>query len=125
MLTKEQILKADDIKTEIVNVPEWSGEVCIKMMTGFERDKFEQSVIHDGNTDLANIRAKFCSIVIVDESGKRIFNDADVIELGRKSGKALSRVFDAAQKLNGMTKDDFEELEKNSGTTLPDSSISS
>jgi hypothetical protein len=125
MLTREQILNAFDLKTEIVDVPEWSGSVNVKTMTGTERDSFEQGVVQDGKTDLSNIRARFCSIVIVDDEGKRLFSNSDIVALGNKSGKALGRVFDVGQKLNGFTKEDFEELSKNSGTTLPDNSTSS
>lgn len=124
MLTKEQILSALDLKTETVNVPEWNGSVNIKTMTGTERDAFEQSVVEGEKTDLSNIRARFCSVVIVDDEGKRLFSDADIVALGKKSGKALGRVFDVGQKLNGLTKEDFKELEKNSGATLPDNSTS-
>ena len=125
MLSKEQILNAIDLKTDVVDVPEWGGSVNVRTMTGTERDSFEQGVIQDGKTNLANIRARFCSIVIVDDDGKQLFTDADISALGAKSGRALGRIFDVAQKLNGLTKDDFEELEKNSGKTLPDSSTSS
>lgn len=124
MLTKEQILSVSDIKTEQIDVPEWGGSVKIKVMTGTERDAFEQSVVEGQKTDLRNIRARFCSIIIVDDDGKRLFTDADISALGKKSGTALGRIFDAGQKINCLTKDDFKELEKNSGTTLPDSSTS-
>jgi hypothetical protein len=125
MLTKEQILSADDLKIEELEIPEWGGTVNIKTMTGTERDAFEQSVIENGKTDMFNIRAKFCSYVVVDTEGKRLFSETDISALGKKSGKALGRIFDKGQKLNGLSKEDFEELEKNSGKTLTDNSTSS
>ena len=34
VLTKSQILEADDIKHESVFVPEWGGKVFVQTMTG-------------------------------------------------------------------------------------------
>jgi hypothetical protein len=113
-LTKEQILKAEDLKTEIVEVEEWGGSVNVRTMTGTERDAFEQSIVEGKDkTNLANIRARLCAVTIVDENGNRLFNDEDVVELGKKSAAALDRVATVAQKLNGFRNKDIEELGKN------------
>ena len=45
-LTKENIISADDLQRERVDVLEWKGHVFVKTMTGAERDSFEQRV-HD------------------------------------------------------------------------------
>jgi hypothetical protein len=114
-LTKEAIFSADDIKTEEVNVPEWGGEVLVKTLTGRERDAFENSVagIKNGQRkeNYANFRARFVAHCVVDENGNRLFaRDEDVEKLGRKSVKALQRVFNKAQELNAMTDEDVEDL---------------
>ena len=33
-LTREQILEADDLPTESLDVPEWGGEVLIRALNG-------------------------------------------------------------------------------------------
>ena len=114
MLNKEQILRAEDLKTTTVNVPEWGGKVKIKTLTGAERDDFEQSILRGGKIDAHNIRAKLCARCIVNEKNERLFSDAEIVALGNKSAIALDRVFVAAQKLNGLTNDEVEELAKNS-----------
>lgn len=114
-LTRDEILKADDIKTEKVEVPEWGGDVFIRTMSGAERDDFESSLIRGKKTNLSNIRAKLCALVIIDDKGKKLFAEKDVFALGRKSAKALDRVFVAAQKLNGISVEDVEDMVKNSG----------
>ena len=125
MLTKEQILQAEDLKTETVEVPEWGGSVCVRTMTGTERDAFEQSIVENkGKTNLANIRARWCAAVVIDESGNRLFDDKDIAELGKKSASALDRVFAVAQKLNGFGEKDIENLEKNSRSGQSEDSIS-
>ena len=114
ILSKDQILLAEDFKTETVDVPEWGGEVIVKTMSGFSRDQFEGSIVgKNGGTNLANIRAKMVAAVLVDESGELLFNEKDVVALGKKSAKALDRVFSVAQRLNGFSEADVEELAKN------------
>lgn len=110
-LTREQILEADDLKTETVPVPEWGGEVIVRTMTGGEYSRFEKYIIKSGDeqdeqTDLTNIRAKLCSLTIVDEAGEKIFSEEDIIELAKKSAAALNRVSRVAQKLNVIGADD-------------------
>jgi hypothetical protein len=129
MLTKEQILKAKDLVTQEVDVPEWGGTVIVKGMTGTERDSFEQAIIDtkgkSTKTNLANIRARLCSLTMVDDKGERLFADSDMIGLGKKAAKAIDRVFAVAQDLNGMSAVDVEELAKNSEAAQSEDSTSS
>ncbi len=128
VLSKEQILAVDDRKTEVVSVPEWGGDVIVGVMSGTERDAFEQSVVDTGGgnvtTNLANIRAKLCARCIVDADGKRVFNNSDIVALGEKSSAALDRIFGIAQRLNGLTADEVEQLAKNSSSDQSGSSTS-
>lgn len=118
MLTREQILKADDLPHEEVPVPEWGGSVLVWTLTGAERDAFEEATLQKRGkrreADLSNIRARLAALAVRDADGKRLFGDSDVVALGRKSARALDRVFAVAQRLNGITDEDVEELEKNS-----------
>lgn len=116
-LKRQQILDAQDLGYETVAVPEWGGEVCVKMMTGTERDRFEASNVKKdkkGNRvpDLENLRSKLLVKVLVDPDDNYLpmFTEVDIAALGKKSAKALERVADAATKLNGMqgvTEDDL------------------
>lgn len=124
MLSKDEILKADDLKTETVEVPEWGGSVLVKGMTGKMRDEFEQEIVKGKKVKMSNIRAKLCQVSIVDESGELMFNTSDIVKLGGKSASALDRVFEIASRLSGISKDDVEELEKNSGKGQSEDSIS-
>lgn len=114
LLTKEQILKQDDLKSEIVSVPEWGGDVKVSTMSGFARDRFEAGVTgKNGGTNMSNIRAKLAAATIIDEDGKLLFDEGDIIKLGNKSCAALDRVFAAAQRLNLISNSDVDELAKN------------
>lgn len=120
LLTREQILEAEDLLYEEVEVPEWGGSVRVKGLTGTERDSFERTIITniDGRgparTNLQNFRAKLVAWSVVDEEDKILFTQADVQALGQKSAQALQRVFDVAQRLSGLSPEDVEEMTKNS-----------
>ena len=115
-LTKDQILQADDLKFSEVDVPEWGGKVRIKTMTGEERDAFEDKIVvrdKDGNRkgmDIKNFRAKLLVRTIVDEEGKRVFDEQDIHALGMKSSAALDRVAEEVQEINRLRAQDVEEL---------------
>lgn len=114
-LTRDQILGVPDIMREDVDVPEWGGTVCVKGLSGTERDAFEASMVgRNGAMKLDNIRAKLVSLAVVDpDTGESLFSVGDVAILGGKSAAALNRVFGVAQRLAGLTESDIEELEKN------------
>jgi len=127
-LSREQILKVDDLQFEDVEVPEWGGVVRVRGLTGTERDAFEESIIDQRGKKtrvvMANLRAKLVAQSIVDEDGRRLFSERDVGALGEKSAAALQRVFNAAQRLSGISDEDVEELVKNSSDGQSDGSIS-
>ena len=125
-LTRQQILDADDLKTEEVNVPEWGGVVVVKAMTGTERDAFEASTLDKRNPEkrtFENIRAKLVSRTVIDPDTKtRLFTVADIEVLGKKSAAALDRIYTVSSKLSKVSDEDVEELLKNSSAAQSDSS---
>ena len=128
LLSKLEILAANDLKFEDVDAPEWGGTVRIQAISGAARDSFEDSLFSGigaaRKQDLSNVRAKLVACVLVDENGNRIFTDADVMALGAKSASALGRCFDVAQRLNGMSSEIKAELGNVSDVALSDGSIS-
>lgn len=115
MLTREAILKASDATMKEIQVPEWGGSVFVRSMSAYERDAFEaeQFRLNEAGRRAENARARMAAACVCDAEGGALFTAEDVEELGKKSAKALSRIFDAALALNGFTADDVEELEKN------------
>ena len=115
-LSKDDILKAPGPGTEIVRCPEWGGEVAVRGMTGRQRDEFELASLkheRDGNMvpDQRNLRARLIIWCVVDEdTGERLFTEADLEELGDKSAAPLVRIAEAAARLSGLSEDDVEEL---------------
>ena len=128
VLTRDAILNIADIKTELVPVPEWGGDVMVKGMNGAERDKFEASIVQqhgkEQNVNMANVRAKLASFCICDEAGKRLFTEKDIDRLAQKSAAALQRVFKVAQNLSGIGDEAVEELAAGLKNTQGDDSTS-
>lgn len=111
LLTKEAILAANDLPTERVAVPEWGGDVLVRTMTGADRDAFEASLIGK-SVRMDNVRARLVSLTLCNEAGERMFDDAEIAALGKKSARALDRVFSVAQRLNGIGTEQVEAAKK-------------
>lgn len=106
-LSKDQILEASDLNSVEVHVPEWGGTVMVRTMTGADRDAFESSMVTtnpDGSRtpDMKNLRAKLVALTLVDEGNNRLFDLSDIPRLAAKSSAALERVFEVAQRINGL-----------------------
>lgn len=115
LLSREQILGADDRKVEDVPVPEWGGAVRVRALSGSDRDAYEAGIVQirsDGsrNFSLRNARARLVSLAVIGEDGERLFSEVDLEALGDKSAVALERVFDVARSLSGLAEEDIEEL---------------
>lgn len=130
ILTKEDILNAQDSHVEPLEVPEWGGHVLVKALSGAERDSFEASISgsktgKQRKVNLENLRARLVALCLVDDKGKRLFTTADVHALGQKSAIALERVFEKATELAGMGNTDIEDMTANFTKDQSADSISS
>ena len=130
LLKRAQILNVNDARQERIHVEEWDGDVIIKSMTGIERDNWEVAIsdqkkeAKDKDGVKQNIRANLVALVLIDNQGKLLFTPEDVEALGRKSAKALDRIYSVAAAMSGITDADLEELVKNSSETVSDDSPS-
>ena len=121
-LSREKLLEKEEL--EIVEVDLGKGEfVCVRQMTGRERDQFEKSLMKEtkdkkGNVDyernLGDFRAKLAVNTVCDEEGKLVFRPQDYETLSVNiSALRLEKIVNEAQKLNAITEEDKEELVKN------------
>lgn len=116
MLKREDILQADDLPFEDVEVPEWRGTVRVRAMTASERDRWEAMTYLDskGNvTTPQDIRAKLVAFCCVDEEGNRLFTEDDIASLAKKSARAMNRLWAVASRLSAVLGSDIESLAKN------------
>jgi hypothetical protein len=108
-LTKDQMLWAKDLTIKEVKVPEWGGEVYVRMMDGDQRDKFEADQIANPHS---NVRARLVAATVCDSAGNLLFTDADIPVISKKAGAALDRIFAASAKHSRITPADIDELKK-------------
>lgn len=114
MLNREDILAQTDLKTEIVNIKEWGGDVLVSEMSGTVRDAWEQTLGEkDGAGKIVSPRAKLVVFTVVDEQGNRLFKDNDIDAIGKLSASSLEQICITAMKLNGIGDDEIEEAKKN------------
>jgi len=125
-LTREEILNAQDMRTETVHVPEWGGEIIVRTLRGDEYEHYEESLLsgrgRSRHVIYGEIRAKLLVACIVNENGNRVFTEKDIDALKSKSAAALDRVWTVAQRLSGLSAEDIEGLAKNYGADRSDDS---
>jgi hypothetical protein len=112
-LSKDQILQANDNSLMKVAVPEWGGDVFIKVMTCGERDAYENEWVRKKETGVDDFRAKFLARCLVDESGQRLFGNGDIEKLAAKSSKVINRLWMAAMEHNNLSDEAIEDTAKN------------
>ena len=116
-LSRDAILGADDQDYAEVDCPEWGGKVRLRSISGAERDAYEAScIVQKGNSrtvNMKNARAKLIVLMAVDEHGSRLFNEDDIRALAKKNARPIDRLFDACQKLAGITEEDMDSLTAN------------
>lgn len=116
MLTRAAILAADDCGERVpVEVPEWGGVVYVGVMSGLERDRFELAVMAESQTAAGprrSIRAHLAAATCYDAAGAKLFSAGDVEALSAKSGRALDRIYDVAERVNGLRADELATLEE-------------
>lgn len=121
MLSREDIERNSQLKTQIIHIPEWNGDVMIRELTGEQRDRYENSITGNELTrvgekvsqrlSLHNVRARLVSMCLIDpEKQTPLYSEKEIGLLGNKSAAALDRLFDACQKLSGITDEDMQEM---------------
>jgi hypothetical protein len=104
-LTREQILAADDLTRERVDVPEWGGPVFVRLMSAAEHARLGLAF---DSIPKEKVREHVVALTLCDDAGNPLFTPDDVEALGRKSKDAIERVFAAAQRLNKLGAADVE-----------------
>lgn len=111
-LDRQTILsKTPQLARERVNVPAWGGDVYVRELTAWERDSLEVSW---EKTKRHNFRARLAVATVCDEQGEDLFGLKDIEALGKHPSTALVAIADVAFRVNKFTKEEVEELEKNS-----------
>lgn len=125
LLNLEQILNTG-FKYKDVTVPEWGGDVRVRVMSGLARERFEriQSDAAKSGQKIDNLRERIMIATVCDELGNPLLSEEHIPVLSSKDWTSLDEVFVVGLELNGMLANSVDEAEKNSEAVQNGSSIS-
>lgn len=106
MSLRDKILAAEDIASEMVDVPEWGVKVEVRGMNGSDRSRILDAAAAAGTNGLS-VGAMYVDTVIATaydpETGLRVFSDTDRDSLLGKSASAIDRLAEVGMRLSGMS----------------------
>ena len=124
MNLREKILASKDLKTKLVEIPEWDSSVYAYELTAGEREQVFEEL--DG-------LSPHDSIVLAviagarDDKGEHIFTKDDLAALKGKSFPVIERIYGEIMRLSGVdlkaTEDEPTQVEKTSADTLSSGTI--
>lgn len=130
LLSRSQILEAQDIKTKVIPIAEWGGDVKIKQLSAKEFNDISMSMVNikkmaakqlssknqdnleDAINDIAIKNQKIMLIIksCVDENMKPLFTEADLDLLYQKNTNVIDRLIAEIEEFNASS---AEETKKN------------
>jgi hypothetical protein len=131
-MNREEFLAANDRVIEPVEVLVGGKKVTmyVRSLTGAERDRWEASnVLKDKKTGtfdvkMENLRARLIEIAACHEDGSPYFQPGDVARIGQKNARTVAALYDASARISGISKEDLEDIVKNS-EAVPSGSFTS
>lgn len=123
ILSADEILAADDLTLELVEVPEWGGSVYVQALSGEARGALEKkcSIINEqgeATIDTEMFMVSTVMLCMVNEKRERLFiGDEARAKLNKKSQAGLRRVFDAASRISVLMSKDRETVRGNSAAS--------
>lgn len=112
LLTKEQIFACEDIRSKVVNIPQWKGDVKIRVMSIADQIEFE-ALNKDKKSDTDIIFAML-SLCCIDNEGNKLFDKKDLPEIKKKSSAVILKLFKECLDLNSLNEKDLDIKAKNS-----------
>lgn len=109
---RESILARTELPAETIRIPEWDLEVRVTGLTGAQRDRIE-SLCRANGADTTHLRARVVAMCVRGMDDELVFSEEDVGALESLAASALDRIFDAAQRLSGITPDAVDLAKKN------------
>lgn len=120
---REQILAAKDLKSQVVEVPEWGvtvelREFSVAARLAWRDQAFEPSPDGEGNTPKPGWDAALIVACLFDpETNAPIFGPDEIGLLQGKAAGPLGRLLDVALDINGLRAEASQDAEKNSAET--------
>lgn len=117
ILTKYEILAAQDRPLVAMDVPEWGGTIFLKALSISRAMALRSKYMGlDGvpkpETGLSFVLDSIAAC-IVDESGQPLFSSDELEILGEKNPNVVNKVFQKIEEINGGGENSVEQAEKN------------
>jgi hypothetical protein len=124
---RELIFGADDIESELLDVPQWGVKIDVRSMDGKTRARLlRECMDENGDLDYESLYPQVIIATAFDPTtGEKIFGPEDQEAINSKSGAALELVASCGMRVSGMDKDAAETAGKGSSTTPSDGSSTS
>jgi hypothetical protein len=106
-LNRESLLKSMELKKETLEIE--GGTVIVSEIGATDLiDLYTRKELHDadGNIIMAKFTPALVAMSVVDDAGRRIFADADIPLLEKSAASQLSKLAQAARRLNGLLGDE-------------------
>lgn len=101
MGVRDRILESADLPEQVIDVPEWGGEITLRAMGGRLRREFGKATL-ELEEDEPGLAALMVAYSVVDEeTGDLAFSREDVEELAAKNPKVVKRIVHTVLALNG------------------------
>jgi hypothetical protein len=116
LLSRDQIAGIQDLKSEVVPIPEWSGDVTVMEFNGATRAELDKRFKEAKDKDEKNLPLLCWMVVVsvVDGQGQRMFKPEDVEMLVGKNMKPILRIVKVVKRLNALDDLSVEDEAKNS-----------
>lgn len=105
---RDKILQAQDLRSELLDVPHWGVKVEIRTLTAKERSSLIGKAMNrqTGDIDYGILYPLLVVACTYDpETGEKVFTEADTDALGGKSGAAMEHIAQKAADLSGLTEE--------------------
>ena len=108
---KQKILEAEDIRSELVEVPEWDVTLKMTGLTGAQRNNAARRAGGlDGAVDLNKWIPELIIMSARDpENDELVFEPADRDALNNKASRPIQQLFDAVARLSGLSETAVED----------------
>lgn len=134
-MNRDEFFAFADVTIEKVHIKEMNTDFYVRSLSAAEKSKWELDAIevshnpkqNDAPTKIMKSRmetaqARLVELAVCHEDGSRFFKDGDAAAIGRKNAMIVAKLFNVAARLSAITKEDLEEITKNSEANMDDGS---
>lgn len=114
-LVINDILATEDKTIEKLPIPEWKGNVYVRVMSAKERSEIEDLYmrITESKRDTGRFRKELLRRTWVDKDGVLVMSDNALAEhMMGKNALAIERIFEKSCEVNGFRQKDVDTLKK-------------